>query len=269
LKKLKKLGFNITVALCTLILQLVLALTPFIKLTAGFWKADSPQDFYNNLTGFLGIQLVLVSGAVSLILLKGSQDQAGGLAEIRSAFPLTITRELSESGFYNHFRSAVEEARQSVRIAYLAPYPPTEVAYEHRKRYYEDILKLMKRRTDVTFRRLIRSSPKNEYWAADLIRELRGRPNVDIAMLTKDLPPTHGLPLALSVQVIDDDKSWIVAIESHEREGDFRDIYVENADIARALAEYYDRIWNVSDRLLDQGRVTEAGQVLLGRIGKV
>jgi hypothetical protein len=267
LKKASTLKFNVVVGGLTLLLQLLLALSPFIRFTASFWKAGSPQEFYNNLTTFIGIQLVLVTGAVTLILLRGFQDQSSAFSEFRSAFPATIVRRLSESDFYNHFRCAVEEAQHSVRIAYLAPYPPTEVAYKHRKRYYEEILELMKRRTDLTFKRLVRASPKNDRWIADLLHELRDRPNVDIAMLTRDLPSECDLPLALSVQVIDDDKSWIVAIGSHEREGDFRDIYIENADLAKGLAEYYNRIWQVSDKLLDRGRLTTAGQALLQRTG--
>jgi hypothetical protein len=267
LKKPRTLTFNVIVAGLTLLLQLVLAFTPFIKLTAGLWKAESPQDFYNNLTAFIGIQFVLVTGALTLVLLKGSHDQSEASAELRSAFPLTIVRRLRESDFYNHFRSAVEDAQHSVRIAYLAPYPPTEVAYKHRKRYYEEILELMKRRTDLTFKRLVRASAKNDAWIAEMLDDLRDRPNIDIAMLTRDLPPDCDLPLTLSVQVIDDDKCWIVAIASHEREGDFRDVYVENADLAKGLGEYYNRIWQVSDKLLDRGRVTAAGQLLLDKAG--
>jgi hypothetical protein len=267
LKKGRTLTFNVIVGVLTLLLQLLLAFTPFFRLTAGFWKAESTQDFYNNLTAFIGIQLVLVTGALTLMLIKGSQDQSSAFAELRSAFPLTIVRRLRESDFYNHFRSAVEDARHSVRIAYLAPYPPTEVAYEHRKRYYEEILELMRRRTDLTFKRLVRASPKNDRWIAEMLDDLRDRPNVDIAMLTRDLPPEFDLPLALSVQVIDDDKSWIVAIASHEREGDFTDVYVENGDLAKGLAEYYNRIWQVSEKLLDRGRVTSAGEQLLQRTG--
>ena len=267
MKKSNTVKFNVAVAVLTFLLQLALALSPFIKVTAGLWKADSPQDFYNNLTTFIGIQLLLVTAAVTLMLLKSSQDQNAAFSEIRSAFPLTVVWPLSESDFYNHFRSAVEVARHSVRIAYLAPYPPTEVAYEHRRRYYEEILELMKRRTDVSFKRLVRASPKNKPWIAELLSELRDKPNVDIAMLTRDVPADFGLPLALSVQVIDSDKSWIVAIGSHEREGDFRDIYIENADLASGLAEYYNRIWQMSERLLDRGRLTVQGQHLLQEMG--
>lgn len=267
MKKANTLRFNVIVAVLTLGLQALLALSPFVKLTAGFWKTDSQQDFYNNLTALVGLQFVLVTGAVTLILLKGSQDQSNEFSEMRSAFPLTVVKGLRESDFYNHFRSAVEDAQHSVRIAYLAPYPPTEVAYKHRKRYYDEILELMKRRTDVTFKRLVRESPRNEHWVAEMLGELRDRPNVDIALLTRDLPPNCDLPLTLSVQVIDDDKSWIVAIGSHEREGEFRDIYVENAALAKGLAEYYNRIWLVSEKLLDRGRITAAGQSLLERIG--
>jgi hypothetical protein len=267
LKKAKALKFSIIVAVLTLLLQAFLAISPLVKVSAGFWKADSQQDFYNNLTALVALQFLLMTGAVTLILLKASQDQNTAFGEMRSGFPLTIIKGLRESEFYNHFRSAVEDAEHSVKIAYLAPYPPTDVAYEHREKYYKEILELMRRRSDVTFKRLVRASPKNESWVAEMLQELKDRPNVDIALLTRDLPAGSNLPLALSVQVIDDDKSWIVAIGSHEREGEFRDIYVENATLAKGLGEYYSRIWQLSERLLDGGRITPAGQKILEKLG--
>ena len=129
------------------------------------------------------------------------------LAEkIADALPVTEVRRMKDFEFYEHFQAAAEQAEYSVRIAYLAPYPPTDVAYEERKRYYDVILSLMKQRPKVNFKRLVRSSPKNDAWLASLVQELQGRPNVDLAALTRDLGPEVELPLALSVQVIDKDK---------------------------------------------------------------
>lgn len=262
----KALKFNLWVVGLTFVAQVFLACTPFIPKTAGFWHANSPQDFYNSLAGFLGIQLLLLSTAVTVIVAKGVQDQEGGLSEIRSALPLTIVKRLTDSEFYSHFRSAVEEAEHSVRIAYLAPYPPSDVKYEDRRKYYQEILGLMKKRTKINFKRLVRASPKNEVWVADLIRELTGKPNVELSLLTRDLPADLEMPLALSVQVIDGEKAWLVAVGGHETERDFRDVYIENQYVAGVLSDYYERVWQVSEKLLDHGRVTREGSDLLQRV---
>ena len=171
---------------------------------------------------------------------------------------------MKDREFYQHFQAAAEQAEHSVRIAYLAPYPPSDVEYKERKRYYDAILSLMKRRDQVNFKRLVRSSPKNDAWLASLVRETSGTPaDVDLAVLTRDLEPEVELPLALSVQVIDKDKVWVVATASHETQNEFRDVFVQNNDFAAAMTEYYDRVWSVSQRLLDRGRITEQGQRLL------
>lgn len=84
-------------------------------------------------------------------------------------------------------------------------------------------------------------------------------------MLTKDLPPEFEMPLAMSVQVVDDQRSWLVATAAHETEASYRDIYIENVDVAISLSNYYDRIWKVSEKLLDRGRITPEGIALLRR----
>jgi len=201
-----------------------------------------------------------------MMLAKGAQDQKDGLSEIRSALPLTVVRRLTDSEFYSHFRSAVEEAEHSVRIAYLAPYPPSDVKYQDRNKYYQEILGLMKKRSNINFKRLVRASSKNDRWIADLVRELKGRPNVDLSLLTRDLPAEMEMPLALSVQVVDGEKAWLVAIGGHETERDFRDVYIENRYVASVLSDYYERIWQVSEKLLDHGRVTPEGLNLLKRV---
>jgi hypothetical protein len=66
--------------------------------------------------------------------------------------------------------------------------------------------------------------------------------------------------LALSVQVIDEKHAWLVALNSHEREARFRDMYINNVDGAVALNRYFMRLWDLSTVVLRNGQVTDAGQ---------
>jgi hypothetical protein len=264
MRKAKFPWFNVWVVLVTSVVQLLLSITPFVPTTERFWHSASSEEFYGRLTAFIGIQLLLLTTAVTLILLKGMKDQQDSFVEMRSALPLTLVKTLNDARFYNDFRAAVVDAENCVRIAYLAPYPPSEVPDKTRKRYYDEMLELMKERSTVTFKRLIRASDKNSAWVTELLKELKGRANVEIALLTKDLPADNEMPLALSVQVVDSDKTWLVAIRSHENERVFRDIYIENPAVATGMTDYFDRIWKVSDKLLDRGRITEKGEAFLG-----
>lgn len=170
--KKRPLRFNLWVVILTLAIQALLAFTPLIPITAGLWHTDSPPDFFSSLGTFLGIEFLLLSGAVTLILVKAASDQNGTLGEIEAALPITVIKRLSDVEFYNQFRAAVESAQHSVKIAYFAPYPPRAVQYKGRKRYYDAILELMKRRSEIKFKRVVRTSSQNDPWVADLIREL-------------------------------------------------------------------------------------------------
>jgi hypothetical protein len=248
------------IILVGLVLQILVPLTKHIPGAAGLWHTEDPGKFYSAFATFFGIQLVLMSGTL-LLFVKSVGSEL--VEKVGSALPTTEVRRMKDHEFYEHFQASAGQAEYSVRIAYLAPYPPTDVAYKERKRYYDSVLSLMKHRDKVNFKRLVRSSPKNDAWLASLVRELAGRPNVDLAVLTRDLGPEVELPIALSVQVIDNDKVWIVAAGSHETQNEFRDVFVQNSDFAAVMIQYYDRVWGISERLLDRGRITEEGKRLL------
>ncbi len=243
-----------------LALQILVPLTKHIPGAAGLWHTEDPAKFYSAFATFFGIQLVLMSGTV-LLLVKSLGNELTD--KVTDALPVTNVRQMKDYEFYEHFQAAAEQAEHSVRIAYLAPYPPMDVPYKGRKKYYDAMVSLMKERSKVNFRRIVRKSPKNDPWIADLVRELVNRPNVDLAVLTRDLPPEHDLPLTLSVQLIDKDKVWIVAAGSHETQDEFRDVFIQNGELAVAMEQYYDRIWSISEKLLDRGRPTPAAQRFL------
>ena len=255
--------FNLSVTTLVLVAQILLAVTPFIPATATYWRTDDPREFYGVLAGFVGIQLILLTAAITLILMKESSDAEGRLKALKEAMPGAIVKRLKDFQFYVHFRNAAEQAEHSVWIAYFAAYPPKDVASKERKKYDEDMLALMKHRTRVNFRRIIRHSSANREWVAELIAALRDRANVDIGVLTRDLPENEEMPLALSVQVVDKDKVWIVAAGSHQTKQTFRDVYIENSDVAEAMIEYYDRIWQKSVVVLDHGRITTEGEKMI------
>ncbi len=253
---------SLWVVAIVLLLQILLTASPFIPATASLWHTGEPQRFYEVFAAFVGLQMILLTAAISLILLKESSDAKDRLESVAARLPGTIVKPLKDFEFYIHFRGAVEVADHSVRIAYLAPYPPDEVPSKERKKYDEEILHLMKVRPRVNFRRIVRQSSKNNAWVSELMVALAGKANVDIAVLA-DLGPEHVMPMALSVQLIDENKVWLVATGSHHTNRHFRDVYIENADVADAITEYYARLWSKSRVVLDHGNITEEGQKLI------
>lgn len=153
--------------------------------------------------------------------------------------------------------------QKSFFLKSIAPYPPAQVSTENQAEYYRDVLKTIRRLPNVTFRRVIRQADRNKSWVAELARKLRGRRNAHIAILRRDLTENDLMPLALSVQIIDEEKTWIVAIRTHEREDRYRDVYVHSREFGQALMDYYNRLWTYSDVVLEHGELTEFGRQYL------
>jgi hypothetical protein len=175
--------------------------------------------------------------------------------------PETRVRKLRDDEFYSQFLDAAKGARSVVNIMYLATYPPDDVPTDERQFYYSALLQLIKKRPQVRFRRIVRTSAKNRSWVTEMISLLREVPNADVAILKES--EREPMPLALSVQVIDGEKTWLVAVGSHERVADYRDLYIENRDVAATMQQYYDRLWGKATKLLDSGRITSEGHTFM------
>lgn len=241
-----------------LVVQILLALSPLLPLTSAWWRAESHQQLLSNVIVFIGIEVTLTIILIGTTSLQQSSGIEATKTAVDSALPGGAIRPLKDYEFYTHFRSSVELASHSVSIAYLANYPPRDVQSRERRRYYDEITEIMKRRTQISFRRLVRQSAANRAWVGEMLNEFRNKPNIEIAVL-EDPPEEEEMPLALSVQVVDTDKTWIVATRSHELAGEFRDIYIENRYMALAAKQYYERLWSRATKVLDRGRITAAG----------
>ncbi len=79
--------FGISVTIIVLVLQLLLAATPFAPVTAQYWHTNDPQQFYGVLGSFVGVELILLTAAITLILLKESNDAAKRISEIKTVIP--------------------------------------------------------------------------------------------------------------------------------------------------------------------------------------
>jgi hypothetical protein len=240
------------------LVTLVLAFTPFFPQTKGWWHLDQPDQFYSVLAAFIGVDMALVILIFGLMFAKESNALRAEITQLIDRVPATTIRWLPDRVFYRAFLAAAEEARHTVRISYFAPDPPNAVAAPVRAEYYKDITSTMHRRKDVQFYRLVRYSPANEDWLLDMVREFTDVANVSLAVINQDLEPGRVMPLALSVQVVDDTRAWLVAVEAHERMGEFRDLYVENAHFADAMNRYHLRLWAIAEPLLLNGRPTDA-----------
>ena len=180
--------------------------------------------------------------------------------DIKSVFPSIKIKKIRDDEFYIQFLAEAKMAKNDVNIMYLSPTPPGHTNNRERSEYYKSMTSLIRKTNNVRFNRIVRITQANKEWITNLLLQFDGSANVYIAGY-KD-HETIDNPLALSVQIIDQKQSWLVAVGSHERQGAYRDIYIESNEFGEAIQKYYNRIWSRSDVLMNAGNITAAGRKL-------
>lgn len=163
---------------------------------------------------------------------------------------------IRDDEFYRDFLRAAEEATENVLISYFGNHAPDRAQHVERRRYYESLLQVMRENPRAHFRRLLRDTPANREWARRRTPQWIGLPNVSVAFLA-DVNPDHPMPIALSVQVIDSRRVWLVAVEGHERQGAHRDLSIKDATAAEMFAKYFFRLWGKAEVVVDGGIAVE------------
>src|SRR5258706_12808301 len=226
------------IAIIAVILQLVLALTPFIPgLKSLLPTAASQREQLEWSLQFTGYSFAILTACLALLSLLQDRERQKFQDSISSVLQKTAIEKLRDDEFYTAFLAAINKAQHSVSIMYLAAHPPDDTKVEDRLRYYQDLLSAIKRQTGVRFSRIIRLTPKTRTWIRELLNSLDGLPNEHVAVLKEH--ETDERPLSLSTQLIDTDKVWLVALSDHERKGSYRDLFIESSSVAEAFQSYY------------------------------
>jgi hypothetical protein len=250
----------------------ILAFALFGQLLLVFWpyipgsklllpERPTPREQLEWQIQVIGTGFVLLTVCVGGIFLSQEKESAEFRDSIRKSLPVTTVAQIRDDEFYADFFYAAKKAKHSVNIMYLSPRPPDSTRDKARLEYYQDLATLIKRKKEVQFNRIMRQTPETKPWIENLIRELENCPNASVAVIKES--ETEEMPLSLSTQIIDKSKVWLVAVASHERQGAYRDVFIENEKIAEALQVYFDRLWRRGKLLLDVGQITPDGQKYL------
>jgi hypothetical protein len=204
--------------------------------------------FASTLASYVGVEFVCLSVMVGLVLVDVRQQSAEASREFRDLLrqytPLQV-RNLREDEFYKEFLGHCFKAKHYVKICYFAPRPPHHGAPQAREVYYRQMIEVMRDNPETTFRRIVRDTHANREWANELVSRLLGTTNCSVALL-KDLDASVEMPLALSVQVIDEREAWLVAVSEHTGSPMYRDVAIENELLAAFFSKYFDRLWGLS-----------------------
>ena len=253
---------KILILIFFILVQLAFALLPIIPgLKTLLPKEPNQREQLEWQLEFIGFSFAVLTAYIGLNAILEDNDRKNFQKALLRSLPNIKLQPLRDDEFYSHFLASAKMANSDVNIMYLSPDPPNDTHNADRIAYYADILNAIRRKRDVRFNRIVRITPRTKQWISELLRALSGCPNAYVAALKEHDSAQN--PLSLSTQIIDQEKVWLVALRSHERQGPYRDLYIESELFAEALRMYYDRLWTRGDELMNAGRLTPAGQRFL------
>lgn len=251
-----------TVSLAVIVVVLELTLT-FVQGFSGFASSWFEKP-YQGVGFFLGLQIVVLFGYLA-IRHAIDTDQFPSLLKSVDALASKVgdTRFITAEQFYTEFELAVKNATKSVAICHLDTKPPTRLRGSRSDHYYEQITKLMKRKTTVRFQRLERLSKEKEDWIKELAQKMSGQKNASLRFLAPD--PGHRKLGLVSVQLVDSNLTFLVAVARHDPQRGPRDIVIKSAEGNQMWREYFDSLlWANAEVLVENGELSEDAIAKLG-----
>ena len=206
---------------------------------------------------FLFITVMLGIGEISKKTLKDAVQNTNEAVD-RLARKIPNTRALLQDDFYTEFRKKVGSALKTVDMTHLDTASPQSYALSNTitGEYYANFADMVRKKTDVDFRRVERVSVEKKDWIERIVRELGGQVNFSLSVLTPD-DPTEKLP-HISVQIIDGKDVFLVAVAMHKTSHNFRDMSITDERSAEIWRNYYDNtLWEKSERVIDRGKINE------------
>lgn len=228
----------------------------------GLRIVDEESTYRSFVLALLAFNMAALTMLVSLAAQRERNEVSHALSEQRLFLGNQAGERLRDDQFYEQFLLAIVNATSYVYISYFAPTSPLEDLATHRRRYDSRLLALIRKRTNIRFRRLVRDTPSNRQWLSAFLKVVKRRANVDIALLPEPSLAEY-MPMALSVQIVDGKECWFVAIESHDRVGEYRDIHMKGEVLSQAMTKYYDRLWAQATPVLTSGRLMSTGDEIL------
>lgn len=205
--------------------------------------------------------LISLIGSIILIQIafiyhQISYDLIDALEFIRNR---ATTEPIREKDFYDRFRVDIRNADNYVYISYFDNKNPLEDADDEVVKYYEDIKEIIKSSSNVDFRRIVRGIPELNGWISEMLDEHQGDANFSLACILDEEPEASTKP-HISVQLVDNDVTYFVAVGEQRETGEVpRDLRIQSEEVSNQWKRYYNRIWESSTVLLDQGRRNDVG----------
>lgn len=166
---------------------------------------------------------------------------------------------IREPDFYDRLDEDIREAENHVWISYLDNKSPLESHDEDKVQYYENLGELIREKSGqgVEFRRIVRAIPNLDPWIREMLNEREGISRYSLACLPDENPDTRSKP-HVSVQIIDDEITYFVAVGEQQETNEPRDMFVRSMELNDQWGRYYQRMWDDSFVILRRGQVQES-----------
>lgn len=167
-----------------------------------------------------------------------------------------VVDPIYEIDFYDRFAVSVRSAIRRVDISYLHNKSPYSSQDSRKRGYYDEMVNIIKKRKAVNYKRLIRAVPDNVNWIDKMMKDFKGVANFSLACILDQCPEEESVE-AVSVQLIDDNVTYLVSVGEQKQRRDPRDVYVESEEFNVLWTRYYQRLWEKSELIIDEGNINK------------
>ena len=165
-------------------------------------------------------------------------------------------RALRQQEFYKQFSDSIDLARSAVDIAHLDTRPPGGLVGSPEKEYYSSVLDRVRRKREVAFRRVERVARDKCDWITEIVKTYQGLENFSLACLIVD-EKRRKLPY-VSVQLVDENISFLVAVSEHSTPRGCRDIFIKDSEASSLWKTYYEKmLWEDALKVIEHGQLNE------------
>ena len=209
------------------------------------------HDAFLLATTIAGVELVYLGVLLSTVLQLHTtlETKFKGLARVEP---------ISEGEFYAKFLAALRTAQRRVKLSYMSNKSPIDSKDPIMRDYYNRLPETIRKMgPDVEFKRLIRAVPGLANWIEQMVAQLKDVSNFSLACLVGTEPETDNVPV-VSVQCVDDNKVFFVAVGEQQESIGRRDLYVESEDFGNVWSQYYERMWRDAIVVINRGRIEQA-----------
>lgn len=205
--------------------------------------------------------IIIYLGAIAIIIGITIQRVEWNLKSEMISYKDSITNIefLREEQFYATLKVLIASSKDNIDLSHMSLQPPVQKSGSLQESYYKS-LKSIAKKSNSHIRRVERLSKEKIQWIEGLIKDFSKISNFSL-FIYKD--PSLELQKSemsalLSVQRVDSEHTFIVALNEHSSISRPRDIYFRSKMLTDYFVKYYqDRIIKHSECIIDNGIFNE------------